>query len=150
MVSRFERLMGCSSIPIGETLPESNSQCSGRGDCLNGTCLCEIRYSGDECSGFNLPYHAGKCTRNFGLVLDRKLIYTISSLSRRHIFRFLLCRFHLSGTANDLYHRRISEAETTEFFASVSVDNTKVALLLCVYCIRTAGGVLHYTGKLLD
>ncbi|XP_046973411.1 uncharacterized protein LOC124540050 isoform X2 [Vanessa cardui] len=32
--------------------------CSGRGDCLNGTCLCEIRYSGDECAGPNLPYHA--------------------------------------------------------------------------------------------
>ncbi|XP_058450085.1 uncharacterized protein LOC131429767 [Malaya genurostris] len=58
MVTRFERLMGCSSIPIGETPPEDETQCSGRGDCLNGTCLCEIRYSGDECSGFNLPYHA--------------------------------------------------------------------------------------------
>lgn len=33
--------------------------CSGRGDCLNGTCLCEIRYAGDECSAFNLPYYAG-------------------------------------------------------------------------------------------
>ncbi|XP_063369517.1 uncharacterized protein LOC134657867 [Cydia amplana] len=32
--------------------------CSGRGDCLNGTCLCEIRYSGDECAGPNMPYHA--------------------------------------------------------------------------------------------
>ncbi|XP_026728432.1 uncharacterized protein LOC113494329 isoform X5 [Trichoplusia ni] len=32
--------------------------CSGRGDCMNGTCLCEIRYSGDECAGPNLPYHA--------------------------------------------------------------------------------------------
>lgn len=61
MVSRFERLMGCASIPLGQSPPEDdNTQCSGRGDCLNGTCLCEIRYSGDECSGFNLPYHAGK------------------------------------------------------------------------------------------
>ncbi|XP_075985155.1 uncharacterized protein LOC142982522 isoform X1 [Anticarsia gemmatalis] len=32
--------------------------CSGRGDCMNGTCLCEIRYSGDECAGPNMPYHA--------------------------------------------------------------------------------------------
>ncbi|CAH4023745.1 unnamed protein product [Pieris brassicae] len=32
--------------------------CSGRGDCMNGTCLCEIRYTGDECAGHNLPYHA--------------------------------------------------------------------------------------------
>ncbi|XP_053618408.1 uncharacterized protein LOC128679923 isoform X1 [Plodia interpunctella] len=32
--------------------------CSGRGDCMNGTCLCEIRYAGDECAAPNLPYHA--------------------------------------------------------------------------------------------
>ncbi|XP_050671473.1 uncharacterized protein LOC126969898 [Leptidea sinapis] len=32
--------------------------CSGRGDCMNGTCLCEIRFSGNECAGPNLPYHA--------------------------------------------------------------------------------------------
>ncbi|PZC73255.1 hypothetical protein B5X24_HaOG209752 [Helicoverpa armigera] len=25
---------------------------------MNGTCLCEIRYSGDECAGPNMPYHA--------------------------------------------------------------------------------------------
>ncbi|GBP67727.1 hypothetical protein EVAR_40498_1 [Eumeta japonica] len=31
--------------------------CSGRGDCMNGTCLCEIRYAGDECDGPNMPYH---------------------------------------------------------------------------------------------
>lgn len=37
----------------------NTATCSGRGDCLNGTCLCEIRYAGDECSGFNLPYYAG-------------------------------------------------------------------------------------------
>lgn len=55
MVSRFQSLMGCSSI-----LESVSASCSGRGDCLNGTCLCEIKYSGDECSGFNLPYHAGE------------------------------------------------------------------------------------------
>lgn len=33
--------------------------CSGRGECLNGTCLCEIRFSGDICDGPNVPYHAG-------------------------------------------------------------------------------------------
>ncbi|CAB3229432.1 unnamed protein product [Arctia plantaginis] len=32
--------------------------CSGRGDCMNGTCLCEIRYTGQECAGHNIPYHA--------------------------------------------------------------------------------------------
>ncbi|XP_059055691.1 uncharacterized protein LOC131849602 [Achroia grisella] len=32
--------------------------CSGRGDCMNGTCLCEIRYAGNECAAPNMPYHA--------------------------------------------------------------------------------------------
>ncbi|XP_063833921.1 uncharacterized protein LOC135083087, partial [Ostrinia nubilalis] len=32
--------------------------CSGRGDCLNGTCLCEIRYAGDQCAAPNFSYHA--------------------------------------------------------------------------------------------
>ncbi|KAB0803361.1 hypothetical protein PPYR_00331 [Photinus pyralis] len=35
------------------------SDCSGRGECHNGTCVCEIRFSGDHCDGPNLPYHAG-------------------------------------------------------------------------------------------
>lgn len=33
--------------------------CSGRGECHNGTCLCEIRFSGEICDGPNVPYHAG-------------------------------------------------------------------------------------------
>lgn len=33
--------------------------CSGRGECHNGTCVCEIRFAGDYCDGPNLPYHAG-------------------------------------------------------------------------------------------
>lgn len=48
--------MGCSA-KIGE-LPSAATTCSGRGECNNGTCICEIRYSGDECSLLNLPYHA--------------------------------------------------------------------------------------------
>lgn len=51
--------MRCSRGIIDASLVK-DSPCSGRGDCLNGTCLCEIRFSGDECSAFNIPYHAGK------------------------------------------------------------------------------------------
>ncbi|XP_022902573.2 uncharacterized protein [Onthophagus taurus] len=39
-------------------LQTCNSDCSGRGECHNGTCYCEIRYSGDYCNFPNLPYHA--------------------------------------------------------------------------------------------
>ncbi|CAG9813303.1 unnamed protein product [Phaedon cochleariae] len=33
--------------------------CSGRGECYNGTCLCDIRFTGELCDGPNLPYHTG-------------------------------------------------------------------------------------------
>ncbi|CAH0549990.1 unnamed protein product [Brassicogethes aeneus] len=33
--------------------------CSGRGECHNGTCMCEIRFTGELCDGPNVPYHAG-------------------------------------------------------------------------------------------
>lgn len=59
MISRLHSLMGCSSGGLGSIPADGKPDCSGRGECMNGTCLCEIRYSGDECSGFNLPYHAG-------------------------------------------------------------------------------------------
>lgn len=63
MHNHFQPLMRCSSSAsaANPTIAVTDEPCSGRGDCLNGTCLCEIRYSGDECDNFNLPYHAGKC-----------------------------------------------------------------------------------------
>lgn len=36
-----------------------NQDCSGRGECHNGTCICEIRFTGDICDDPNIPYHAG-------------------------------------------------------------------------------------------
>ncbi|CAG7816482.1 unnamed protein product [Allacma fusca] len=33
------------------------ANCSGHGDCLNGTCFCEIKFSGVECGGLNVNYH---------------------------------------------------------------------------------------------
>lgn len=40
-------------------LSSCEDDCSGRGECYNGTCLCEIRYTGEHCDNPNLPYHAG-------------------------------------------------------------------------------------------
>lgn len=36
-----------------------NRDCSGRGECWNGTCMCNIRFTGELCDDLNLPYHAG-------------------------------------------------------------------------------------------
>ncbi|XP_028179208.1 uncharacterized protein LOC114366518 isoform X3 [Ostrinia furnacalis] len=48
-----EAVMSAAARGAGCTLG-----CSGRGDCLNGTCLCEIRYAGDQCAAPNFSYHA--------------------------------------------------------------------------------------------
>lgn len=34
-----------------------SKDCSGRGDCYNGTCMCDIRYTGELCDDPNIPYH---------------------------------------------------------------------------------------------
>lgn len=65
MLTKLQTLMSCTSDSIA-SLSHSNEHeqskvgipCSGRGDCLNGTCFCEIRYSGDECDNYNISYHA--------------------------------------------------------------------------------------------
>lgn len=48
--------MGCSDED------EFNPKvCSGRGECgPNNSCICEIRYTGDNCLDYNKSYHAGK------------------------------------------------------------------------------------------
>lgn len=46
----------------GPFTPANDLSCSGRGDCVNNTCVCDIRYAGDECDFFNLPYYAGIST----------------------------------------------------------------------------------------
>ncbi|KAG7300711.1 hypothetical protein JYU34_015037 [Plutella xylostella] len=53
LASSLNAVMGAAARGAGCAL-----ECSGRGDCLNGTCLCEIRYAGEQCAGPNLPYHA--------------------------------------------------------------------------------------------
>ncbi|EDW12222.1 uncharacterized protein LOC6576794 [Drosophila mojavensis] len=46
----------------GPFTPANDLSCSGRGDCVNNTCVCDIRYAGDECDFFNLSYYAGIST----------------------------------------------------------------------------------------
>ncbi|BFF94240.1 uncharacterized protein DMAD_11929 [Drosophila madeirensis] len=57
---------GHSKAPAGSIYgpftPDNDLSCSGRGDCVNHTCVCDIRYAGDECNFFNLPYYVGIST----------------------------------------------------------------------------------------
>lgn len=68
-----------TSTDLNDAADDSVIPCSGRGDCLNGTCLCEIRYTGDECASFNLPYHAGMCLLIIIINLPRPSFIDFSS-----------------------------------------------------------------------
>eukprot|EP00096_Caligus_rogercresseyi_P011935 TRINITY_DN484_c0_g1_i3.p1 TRINITY_DN484_c0_g1~~TRINITY_DN484_c0_g1_i3.p1 ORF type:complete len:577 (-),score=90.68 TRINITY_DN484_c0_g1_i3:218-1948(-) len=43
--------------------------CSGRGECLNGTCYCQIRFEGSECKTINFYYHVAFASIFFLLAL---------------------------------------------------------------------------------
>nr|CAD7415353.1 unnamed protein product [Timema poppensis] len=43
--------------------------CSGHGECHNGTCLCEIQFEGDECHTPNLSYYVAFASVFFVLAL---------------------------------------------------------------------------------
>ncbi|CAG9762260.1 unnamed protein product [Ceutorhynchus assimilis] len=62
-----------------------NRDCSGRGECWNGTCMCNIRFTGELCDDPNLPYHAGIGGVFFfiGLVCAIQLIMCIISEYQR-------------------------------------------------------------------
>lgn len=43
--------------------------CSGHGECHNGTCVCEIQFDGEECSTTNISYFVGFASTFFALAL---------------------------------------------------------------------------------
>jgi len=53
----------------GPFTPDNDLSCSGRGDCVNNTCVCDIRYAGNECDIFNLPYYVGISTVFYAVAL---------------------------------------------------------------------------------
>ncbi|BET00371.1 RINGv [Nesidiocoris tenuis] len=51
------------------TSPCDGQNCSGHGECLNGTCFCEIQFVGDECRLANTSYFVAFATIFFGVAL---------------------------------------------------------------------------------
>lgn len=50
--------MGCTET---EDEAFSSAVCSGRGECgPNNSCICEIRFTGENCLDYNKSYHAGE------------------------------------------------------------------------------------------
>lgn len=93
MLTKLKSLMSCTSNSIVNSISHEKSvgiPCSGRGDCLNGTCFCEIRYSGDECDNYNISYHASNLKSNHELLEHFNLIY-IYTIYCRCFIGILLC-----------------------------------------------------------
>lgn len=45
------------------------SNCSGHGDCDNGTCFCEVQYNGEFCMDPNIPYYVSFATVFYAIAL---------------------------------------------------------------------------------
>lgn len=54
-----------------EIVLNSTTPCSGHGECLNGTCLCEIRFTGDVCDNFNNQYYTGTHKKNISWMTEK-------------------------------------------------------------------------------
>lgn len=79
--------MGCMETEDDEFKP---TICSGRGECgPNNSCVCEIRYTGDNCLDYNKIYHAGKRERR---KWNRIYIYTSVRCTRRESWNYSTCR----------------------------------------------------------
>ncbi|XP_026293840.1 uncharacterized protein LOC113217945 [Frankliniella occidentalis] len=50
-------------------MPNCAENCSGHGECHNGTCVCEIQFEGDECHTLNFSYFAAFASAFFFLAL---------------------------------------------------------------------------------
>ena len=51
--------------------PGCHANCSGHGECLNGSCYCQIQYEGRECKRINFSYHVAFSSIFFLLALTR-------------------------------------------------------------------------------
>jgi len=63
MVSRVKEkawslLMHYGMVQWNNRTPHCAHNCSGHGDCINGTCFCEIQFVGEECKLTNTSYFA--------------------------------------------------------------------------------------------
>ena len=48
---------------------DCHANCSGHGECLNGSCYCQIQYEGRECKRINFSYHVAFSSIFFLLAL---------------------------------------------------------------------------------
>ena len=62
----FSRLMAC----------ENHSTCSSHGQCYNGTCVCEVQFTGINCSQTNLGYTAA-----FGVIFSLLFLIAVIQLT---------------------------------------------------------------------
>lgn len=161
MIRRIPSLMRCTSNTVDSLSPSPSSvsaallstddttPCSGRGDCLNGTCFCEIRYSGDECTGFNLPYHAGKCVANSNLNVINLILQSTDNfaLHFRSIVSILFRCCLVNYSAVDMLCGRISALKTAIAVTGLSFNNTKTFVFCGLHCRPVARRLFYDPGK---
>ena len=143
MVTRFQRFadMGCEETVENDF---NKKVCGGRGECgPNNSCICEIRFTGENCLDYNRMYHAGE--------LDSTLTQCNAWINRQLNFRSRSVRnllrrcFRVNRAAADLLLRRVQKTQKSHVSQSFSHHNTKVVVFRCVPGIVVASRILHPT-----
>ncbi|ODN05284.1 E3 ubiquitin-protein ligase MIR1 [Orchesella cincta] len=114
-----------------------SSNCSGHGDCLNGTCFCEIQFAGDECGGVNMNYHIGLASVYLLVALVSLCQLTVAiTMSCRQVSKGNRIREALSPTTPKVIYAIIFLAASLRaayFAVSTTVASDWLLSLLSAY-----------------
>lgn len=58
----YSSLLGLVNSVMNNNVSQCQDNCSGHGECLNGTCVCLVQYEGDGCTEPNLAYFVSFAT----------------------------------------------------------------------------------------
>ena len=143
MVTRFQRFadMGCEETEENDF---NKKICGGRGECgPNNSCICEIRFTGENCLDYNRMYHAGELIPTLtqcNAWINRQL-----NCHSRSVRNLLRRRIRINCAAADLLLRRVQKTQESHISQSFSHHNTKVTVFRCVPGIVVASRILHPT-----
>lgn len=104
-----------------DTLCTAN--CSGHGECMNGTCFCEVQFEGVRCSEPNVGYHVG-----FASVF---LLVALTSL-----IQLLIC-----------IHAEYSRMKTPSILKACRITNQKFLYILVFLAALLRGLYFAYPGS---
>ena len=86
-------LLGSSAMDAADTTVTADdvqclSNCSGRGDCVDGLCHCQIQFDGESCEVINFAYHVAFASIFFVIALT-SLIQLVMCIHAGKLYLFI-------------------------------------------------------------